>query len=131
MFIILTQTLIITLIIILLLWLYSILINDVSIIDIAFAPLVLTITLVSIYLSNSSFVFQVLIFFIILGSNIIFFITTSLSSLGKTSIKDLVFPLICIGILITPSSKKCSVSGHFAEIQSSFFPIPSHISSLK
>lgn len=65
MFIILTQTLIFTLIIILLLWLYSILINDVSIIDIAFAPLVLTITLVSIYLSNSSLVFQVLIFFII------------------------------------------------------------------
>ena len=65
MFIILTQTLILTVIIILLLWLYSILINDVSIIDTAFAPLVLTITSASIYLSNSSIVFKGLIFFII------------------------------------------------------------------
>jgi len=65
MFIILTQTLIVTAIIILLLWLYSILINDVSIIDTAFAPLILVITSVSVYLSNSSLVFKSLIFFII------------------------------------------------------------------
>lgn len=62
---ILTQTIIFTLIIILVLWLYSILINDVSIIDTAFAPLVLFITLASIYFSNSSLALKSIIFSIV------------------------------------------------------------------
>ena len=65
MSVILTQTIIFTLIVILILWLYSILINDVSIIDTAFAPLVLFITLVSIHFSNSSLAHKSIIFSIV------------------------------------------------------------------
>ena len=65
MFDIFVQTFIFTGLIILVLWITSILIKDVSIIDTAFAPIILLITLFSVYLSNSSLLIKFTIFSVI------------------------------------------------------------------
>lgn len=65
MFLIFTQTFIFTFLLIIFLWFCSLLLKDISIIDTAFAPLVLLITLLSIYLSNSSNGIKWIIFLII------------------------------------------------------------------
>ena len=61
----LLQTAFITSIIILSLWIISMIIKDVSIIDTAFAPIIFIITILSIYLSPAASIFKYIIFIII------------------------------------------------------------------